>query len=1435
MKIKLLLFFLIGIPFLTYSQYNILLEEKIADNLGGFDQSLTSNDWFGTSVEGIGDLDGDGVEDVAIGAIKDDDGGTDKGAVYIIFLNSDGTVKNHTKIAENTGGFSGLLDTNDIFGSSISYLGDMNNDGFIELAVGAEYDDDGGFNHGAIYILSISNIGMVVSQIKISDTLGPLAGMFQTWEVFGSDVTPLGDLNNDGNPDIAVGARRDSDGGGGRGAVWILYLNSDFTVNSFQKISDTQGNFNGGLSDDDYFGGTVANLGDLDGDGVIDLAVGAYRDNDAGLNIGAVYIIFLNSNGTVKNHQKITEGQAGFTESFNGSNAFFGITVDNAPDINGDNLSEIIVGAPGFLNHNNNRKGALFLLNLNPNGTVDSYEKITEGLQNFTGPLLNDSNFARSVSYIGGLQQTHSVIVGNPKDDFNGNEKGSAWVIQFGEVDTDLVTSINNVVVNCQSRDIQVDYSIYNNGATGSIPINTPFSFYANSYLLSTQYTENNISVGDVVNGTVNLNIPSDVSLNFTLELIGDDDGTGNGIISESDENNNLSSQIIEMGGELNLPESIPDLEVCDDSQNGIQTFDLEAQNSAITINMTNPAETTLAYYASQEDYENGDTIPISNLSSYNNVSNPQTILVEVEGPNGCIATIDFDLVVTSLPEYNTPNLLSICDQDAQDGFATFNLDQATNQITQGYNNLSVRYYEFQVDAEAGNNNTLSLNYTNTMATTQTIYVLIEDINTGCAAVENLTLEVITLPIANEAGPLEVCDYDMNGSAIFDLSSLTNAIEGASAGGVTTTYHATQTDANTATAALPLAYTTETTTIYARVQVNGLTGCYNTVPVILNVLSLPNLSETDSDELRLQECDDDNDGIAINGFDLTQSGALITEGDNTVLSYYTTELAADTGDANVSQYIVNPANYINEPSLNIVNDQGVTVQVIYVRVEHDTENNLCYLIVPIEIQVLEIPILNDVETFGYAICEDSNTGTANITLQNIANNLFDASLNSQDSTILIDLLDQAENSDLDLSNYHISYHFSQIGAETNDEEVPDNYQASTGNEFWVRVVYNATNCQAAIAKVKIIVNSRPDISDTGIILEVCSENQVENIATVDLTEFSEQINPGNPANTQVFYYSNIDDYINDESINIDNLTAYPINTNSQTVIAVVKNTISFCESINFATITVNVVLPPLVDISDYDGTVICRNNNFDNHFEQENYDPIIIDTDLDSDDYIFFWTLDGEELVETGSSITVTSTGEYTVTVKDIFTNCESSSSATFIQGSAPEFDIVPLTLAFSENHSIKVINVPENVNYEFNVDNGAWINYTDDNALVFNDLSAGLHYVYGRDRNGCGITVKELSFIDYPKFFTPNQDGFNDTWNIIGLGQENLEAKIFIFDRYGKLLKQLSPQGPGWDGSFNGKSMPSNDYWFKIEYIQILPTGNQRITQFKGHFTLKR
>ena len=129
--------------------------------------------------------------------------------------------------------------------------------------------------------------------------------------------------------------------------------------------------------------------------------------------------------------------------------------------------------------------------------------------------------------------------------------------------------------------------------------------------------------------------------------------------------------------------------------------------------------------------------------------------------------------------------------------------------------------------------------------------------------------------------------------------------------------------------------------------------------------------------------------------------------------------------------------------------------------------------------------------------------------------------------------------------------------------------------------------------------------------------------------------------------------------------------------------------------------------------------------------------------------------------------------------------------------------------------------NFEYSIDN---INYQDSN--YFTNIEGGIYTVFARDKEGCGEDSSEVTIIDYPKFFTPNDDGFNDYWQIKGISKFP-NSKIFIYDRYGKLLKQLSASSLGWDGFYTGKKMNSSDYWFKVD----LDNG----TSFSGHFTLKR
>jgi len=388
--------------------------QKISDTEGDFGGRLDSRDFFGTSVASIGDLDGDGITDLAVGAFRDDAGGLDRGAVWILFMDTNGKVKSFQKISDNQGRFGGVLDDDDLFGQSVAGIGDLNGDGIKDLAVGAFRDGDGGNRRGAIWILFMDTDGKVKSFQKISDTEGDFGGVLDNNDYFGTSLASIGDLDGDGITDLAVGAFRDDDGGTNRGAVWILFMNTDGTVKSEQRISDTQGDFGGVLDDDDLFGISVAGIGDLDGDGVTDLAVGS-QDDDGADSRGAVWILFMDTNGKVKSFQKISDTEGDFdgvldNDSYFGDE-FFGASVASIGDLDGDGVTDLVVGARGD-DDGGPQRGAVWILFMKWN----SIEEIPGTLNcNLLTPTIVGTS-------------DDDVIIGTPGDDIIHGLGGNDWI-----------------------------------------------------------------------------------------------------------------------------------------------------------------------------------------------------------------------------------------------------------------------------------------------------------------------------------------------------------------------------------------------------------------------------------------------------------------------------------------------------------------------------------------------------------------------------------------------------------------------------------------------------------------------------------------------------------------------------------------------------------------------------------------------------------------------------------------------------------------------------------------------------------------------------------------------------------------------------------------------------------------------------------------------
>lgn len=214
---------------------------------------------------------------------------------------------------------------------------------------------------------------------------------------------------------------------------------------------------------------------------------------------------------------------------------------------------------------------------------------------------------------------------------------------------------------------------------------------------------------------------------------------------------------------------------------------------------------------------------------------------------------------------------------------------------------------------------------------------------------------------------------------------------------------------------------------------------------------------------------------------------------------------------------------------------------------------------------------------------------------------------------------------------------------------------------------------------------------------------------------------------------------------------------------------------------------------------------------------VSVENNLDS----YNWKFQDDNIISNTSEANLVNAGKYTLIVgkiqNDIY--CENKFEFELIRSTLPTIKEVRYK-ELSDNNYIEIMPT-FNGNLEYSIDG---ISYQDSN--YFSNVQGGTYIVYMRDKEGCGEDQKEVTVIDYPKFFTPNNDGHNDHWQISSI-KKYPNSKISIFDRYGRLLKELFENDLGWDGFYNGAEMPSDDYWFKANF------NNKTI--FSGHFSLKR
>ncbi len=201
---------------------------------------------------------------------------------------------------------------------------------------------------------------------------------------------------------------------------------------------------------------------------------------------------------------------------------------------------------------------------------------------------------------------------------------------------------------------------------------------------------------------------------------------------------------------------------------------------------------------------------------------------------------------------------------------------------------------------------------------------------------------------------------------------------------------------------------------------------------------------------------------------------------------------------------------------------------------------------------------------------------------------------------------------------------------------------------------------------------------------------------------------------------------------------------------------------------------------------------------------------------------------ETTASITVSQAGSYTLTATHISLglSCQITRTVSVVISLRPQISDVVIE-GLQNNNTVTILTDIEG-DFEYQLDNG---NFQPSN--VFDGVTPGMHTVTINDLNGCGTASENITVMGFSKFFTPNGDGVNDRWQITGISDLE-EPVVFIYDRYGKLLKQLDQNNLGWDGTFQGRNLPSSDYWFKLTYID---NQGQKITAkyINNHFSLRR
>lgn len=811
--------------------------------------------------------------------------------------------------------------------------------------------------------------------------------------------------------------------------------------------------------------------------------------------------------------------------------------------------------------------------------------------------------------------------------------------------------------------------------------------------------------------------------------------------------------------------ENFDTVEICDSGSDNSELFDFSTLTENYLAN-TN-GEFTVTYHQSQEDAV-FNNFPLTGLvpvgSGIYYARISNTLTV-------CFETRTIEVILGEI-EVNDVNDLRCENSPTQE--ATVNLSVYESQIYQGSQNVTFSYFTTPLDAENEMNEITNSSAINLAVGPHLFFVRVsyED----CFSIATIAIDVKARPAVNANVSLKQCDDDLDGFSAFNLTEansllLTNPL------GLTFDYYPTFIDAEQENNLIsnPTQYTNQIAGLdEVFVRITNSFGCFKIekLDLIVTTTLIPLNFIKD-----YKVCDDvvsgsNQDGIAT--FDFSDFTAdilnLFPVGQQLTVTYYT---SIEDALAEMNQ-IINPSNFVNSIS--------PFLQPIFVRIDSQLNNSCVGLGHHINLIVEPIPIVNPIEII---VCDDNDDGFYSFDTSNIESDLLNGITNV--SVAYFDENNQALASPL--PNPFVST--SQI------------IQAIITNTTTLACSYHTT--------IKFVVDILPKAFPVPLnLIQLCDDEMdpllQDGVLAFDTSEIQSSILGGQTGM--------LVEYRDENNLLLTSPLPNPFETSSQTITAKVINTIN---SNCFATVQIPFMVfeTPRIQLED-ELHYVCKN---DSSYTITLSAGLLNENSLTNFSYQWFLNQIALEN-ETNYTLTTNQSGTYAVEVTSD-RDCVKIRTIQVLDSEIAILENIEINDLIDDNSVVVLVSGVGD--YVYSLDG---FYYQESN--IFYDVEPGVLTVYVKDIRGCGVLTEQIQVLGILNFFTPNGDGFNDVWNIRGVSSSyQSDAKLNVFNRYGQLIYRFNPVLKGWDGTFNGSPLPSDDYWFVLEMADGRTV--------KGHFSLKR